>query len=95
MSFECFKCGVFFDNIRHIIQHLKLNHFIRNDTVSMKCLVAGNTCTQEFYCFNKLKTHVKNCRSTLSTNTKSKPEIRQTSLEKSFERIHISDCVSK
>lgn len=93
MSFECFKCGKQFDDIKYIISHLKLNHFIKNNTIPMKCLVAGIICKEEFYCFKKLKSHVKNCRPTL-TNNKPKPEIQQTNLEKSFESFRISDCVS-
>lgn len=87
MGFECFKCGKTFDEFRFILSHLKLNHFIKNNTVPMKCLVPGNFCTEEFYCFNRLKSHVKNCQ---PTNTEPKPN-----LEKSFENFNISDYVSK
>lgn len=95
MSFQCFKCNKKFDDIKYIILHLKLTHFIKNDTVPMKCLVNGNLCREEFFCFNKLKTHVKSCRPNSSTNIKSNPEFRQTILEKSFEDVHITACVSK
>lgn len=78
-----------------MISHLKLNHFIKNDTIPMKCLVKGNICREEFFCFNKLKAHVKNCRPNLSTNVESNTGFRQTILEKSFENVHIPACVSK
>lgn len=95
MGFECFVCGKEFHEIKFIISHLKLNHFFKNDTEPMKCLVAGNTCTEEFYCLKKLKSHVKSCQSTFLTNNKPKPELRQIILEELFESAHISDCVSK
>lgn len=95
MHFECFKCGKAFDEIKFVISHLKLNHFIKNDTIAMKCLVAGNVCEKEFYCFNKLKNHMKECKSTPQPAYKPKPGFRQTNLEKSFEDFHISDQVSK
>lgn len=90
MCFECYVCGKLFEHIKFIISHLKLNHFIKNDTTSMKCLVQGNLCTKEFYCFKKLKNHVNNCQPTFGP----KPGFQQTNLEKSFEAIHISENVS-
>lgn len=95
MSFECFICGKEFADLKYIISHLKLNHFIKNDTVPMKCLVAGNICTEEFYRFNELKAHLKNCKPTSSCNAL-KSGFRQTNLEVSiFENFHISDEVSR
>lgn len=95
MAFKCFKCGKEFEDIKYIISHLKLNHFIRNDTVPMKCLVKGNICSEEFFCFKKLKSHVKMCQPILSTNVNSKLGFQPKILEKSFENIHIFACVSK
>lgn len=97
MDFECFECGKEFDHVKFVISHLKLNHFIKNDTVAMKCLVARNSCMEEFYCFKKLKAHVKNCRFTsLSNNNGSlEPGLKQTILDESFESCHVSNDVSK
>lgn len=93
MNFVCFLCGKEFDNIKFIILHLKVNHFIKDETIPIKCLVAGNICTDEFYSFTKLKIHMKNCQPT--TEYKPKSGFRQTNLGKSFESIDISGCVSK
>lgn len=93
--FECFKCGKEFDDIKFVILHLKLNHFIKDDIEPMKCLLAGNVCTEEFYHFNKLKAHSKKCRPTLVQNHKPKYEFRPKNLEQSLESVHISECVRK
>lgn len=96
MTFECFKCGKEFADIKFIILHLKLNHFVKKDTVPMKCLVLGNVCTEEFFCFNKLKVHSKNCKPNLSSNAEMKFGLRQTNLETIIvENFHISDYVSE
>lgn len=94
MEFECFKCGKEFNQIKYIFLHLKLNHFIKNDTTPTKCLVKGNNCKEEFYCFDKLKSHMKNCRSNSTASVESKPNCRPTILEKTFENVHVPSCVS-
>lgn len=96
MSFECFKCGKEFNDIKYIFSHLKLNHYIKNDTEPMKCFVAGNICTEEFYCFNKLKSHVKNCKTVLLSNNEANfgTQFRQTVSENSFGSFDVSDHVS-
>lgn len=95
MTFMCFKCGKEFSEIKFVVSHLKLNHFIKNNTVPMKCLVTGNICTQEFFCFDKLKAHVKKCKRNSSSINEPKPEFRPTKLVDALEGLNISDCVCK
>lgn len=96
MYFKCFQCGKEFENAKYCILHLKLTHFIKNNTVPMQCLVVGNVCSEKFYCFNKLKSHMKECRPNVSSNINERiPELSQTNLEKTFESLDVSDCVRK
>lgn len=59
-NYECFLCRCKFDNEKSAISHLKLNHFIRDNTVEIKCLL---NCDEVFYKFDQLKKHLKKCAS--------------------------------
>lgn len=53
-----------------VISHLKIDHFIKNYTVEMKCVIKGNTCERGFYKYDLLKNHLKKCPHKNSKNEK-------------------------
>lgn len=59
--YKCFLCTKEFNDEKIIVAHIKFNHFIKDNTIQMKCLVKGNSCTNGFYSFATLKSHLKQC----------------------------------
>lgn len=70
LKYECFKCPREFSEEKTIISHLKFDHFIRNNTEEMKCLLKGNSCQDTFYQYNQLKLHIKKCKNIKSNDHK-------------------------
>lgn len=66
--FKCYLCSKEYKTEKLIISHLKLDHFIKNNTVEMKCLINGNSCENGFYKFDQLKNHMKKCFEKYSKN---------------------------
>lgn len=90
-KYKCFKCRKEFDDIKFIISHLKLTHFIRNFTEVMKCSVTGNQCTQEFYKFSELKSHMIDCEPNFIVNNESvfKPDVSD--LSHSLKELNLTE----
>lgn len=59
--YKCYLCSKEFEEEKIIVSHIKFNHFIKENTVEMKCLVKGNSCHNGFYTFASLKSHLKKC----------------------------------
>lgn len=59
--YKCYLCSKEFKEEKIIVSHIKFNHFIKENTVEMKCLVKGNSCHNGFYTFASLKSHLKKC----------------------------------
>lgn len=57
-NYACFLCESKFNNEKFAISHLKLNHFIRDNTIEIKCLL---NCNEVFLKFDKLRKHLKKC----------------------------------
>lgn len=57
----CFLCTKEFKDAKTVFAHFKFNHFIKDNTVEMKCIVKGSECTNVFNCFASLKSHLKKC----------------------------------
>lgn len=61
MDFRCFLCPKKFIAEKTIISHLKFDHFVKDNTIEMKCLVKGDLCSARFYTYSSLKSHLKKC----------------------------------
>lgn len=59
--YKCFLCTKEFKDEKTIFAHIKFNHFIRDNTIEMKCLVTGNSCTNSYSSYASLKSHLKRC----------------------------------
>lgn len=68
--YKCYLCSKEFKDESIIVSHIKFNHFIKENTVEMKCLVKGNSCADGFYTFASLKSHLKKCPWKGTTNRK-------------------------
>lgn len=69
-NLKCFLCSKEFNNEKIIISHLKLDHFLRENTSKIKCVVKGRFCTDVFYTYSSLKSHLKKCKQSATQNEK-------------------------
>ena len=59
--FKCFLCEKEFKQEKIVISHLKLDHFVKENTIEIKCVVKGKSCSAGFYTYSSLKSHMKKC----------------------------------
>lgn len=57
-EFECFKCLKQFNSEKLMIQHLKLDHFIRDESTQLRCVVKANKCENVITTFGGLSKHI-------------------------------------
>lgn len=63
-NFKCYKCGKEFSEEKTIISHLKTQHFCKDNTEPLKCVINythGIACVHAFLTFNGLRKHLKSC----------------------------------
>lgn len=59
--FKCFLCQKEFGCEKVIISHLKFEHFLKDNTSEMKCVIKGRSCAEVFFTYSSLKLHLKKC----------------------------------
>lgn len=95
-KYKCFKCLREFSEEKLIISHLKFDHFIRNNTEEMKCLLKGNSCPDVFFQYNQLKTHIKKCKNIQSYDHKTHSidtDCSVSNLSEAMDKIEINNDV--
>lgn len=60
MEFKCFECLEIFSDGKSAIKHLKVIHFIKDNTNPIYCL-KNNGCKNHFSTFRNLKKHMNSC----------------------------------
>lgn len=92
-KYKCFKCGAEFNEEKYIISHLKVIHFIKDNSEPIKCSVGGNYCPMVFYKFSQLKQHMKKCITQEKTVCGAETANVDFELEGTFGDFHISTNV--
>lgn len=59
--FQCFLCPKEFKNEKVIVSHLKIDHFLRENSSEIKCVIKGKCCSDVFFTYSSLKLHLKKC----------------------------------
>lgn len=70
MFLSCFMCPKKFNDVKKLIDHLKLHHYLRDNTCTLNCMVnyKDYKCGKAFHTFNKLQKHLKECLQSREVN---------------------------
>lgn len=61
LLYKCFRCENKFFSAEETVEHLKNFHHVRQKDDPMLCIAANSNCGREYYTFQKLKLHAKEC----------------------------------
>lgn len=62
MDFKCYLCQKQFGEIKLICQHLRIIHFLQDNSTNIRCAVnSQEECSKSFHTFNALQKHMKMC----------------------------------
>lgn len=70
--FKYFLCSEEFKTEKVIISHLKIDHFLRENTSEIKCVVKGKCCSDVFFTYSSLKLHLKKYKTMRAVYMKSR-----------------------
>lgn len=73
-DYKCFKCEKEFSNEKSIISHLKIEHFCKDNTEPIRCVInykQRKVCQHSFLTFGGLRKHLKTCLQSINNNVSS------------------------